>query len=102
MNFEISDFDFRYLVVRSAWVETAEDQLIEHFRPVWNMETKVCCGYGKHGDDLGTRANKRSPWDTLHPGREWATRAGNTPSFLEVEEIKTAILKQFQDYPPEQ
>ncbi|MEI7733339.1 MAG: Eco29kI family restriction endonuclease [Verrucomicrobiota bacterium] len=95
-NLEIKDFDCRYLVVRSAWVETAEDHLIEYFKPVWNKETKVCFGFGKHGDDPGTRANKRSPWDTLHPGRKWATRVGNTPGTLEADEIKKTILRHFQ------
>ena len=26
----------------------------------------------KHGDSAKTRANKRSPWDVVHPGRAWA------------------------------
>ena len=26
----------------------------------------------KHGDSAKTRANKRSPWDVVHPGRLWA------------------------------
>ncbi|MEI7728465.1 MAG: Eco29kI family restriction endonuclease [Verrucomicrobiota bacterium] len=99
-NLDITDFDCRYLVVRSAWVETAEDHLIEHFKPVWNKEIKVCQGFGKHGDDPNTRANKRSPWDTLHPGRKWATRTDNTPGSLGVDQVKTAILKHFSAYPP--
>jgi hypothetical protein len=95
-NLRVEDFDCRYLVVRSAWVETAEDHLIEHFKPVWNKEMKVCYGFGKHGDDPETRGNKRSPWDTIHPGREWATREGNAPSAKSIEEIKTAILTHFK------
>lgn len=43
-NLSISDFDCRYLVVRSAWVETAEDLLIDCFRPIWNSEVKVAMG----------------------------------------------------------
>jgi hypothetical protein len=27
----------------------------------------------KHGDAAKTRANKRSPWDVVHPGRAWAS-----------------------------
>jgi len=95
-NLKIEDFDCRFLVVKSAWVETAEDHLIEHFKPVWNKEMKVCYGFGKHGDDPGTRGNKRSPWDTLHPGRAWATREGNAPSAKGVEEIKANILNHFK------
>jgi len=100
VNLTIEEFDCRYLVVRSAWVETAEDHLIEHFKPVWNKEIKVCQGFGKHGDDPNTRANKRSPWDTLHPGRKWATREDNTPGSLSVNAIKAAILEHFKKYPP--
>ncbi len=96
INLKMEDFDCRYLVVRSAWVETAEDHLIEHFKPVWNKEMKVCFGFGKHGDAPETRGNKRSPWDTLHPGRNWATREGNAPSVNNVEQIKTHIQNHFK------
>ncbi len=65
-------FDCRYLVVQTGWQVAAEDYLIEIFRPVWNNETGICYGFGKHGDSPSTRSNKRSPWDTLHPGRDWA------------------------------
>ena len=67
---DINDFDCRYLVVQSGWEKPAESFLINFFTPVWNIETNICYGLGKHGDDALTRANKRSPWDTLHPGRE--------------------------------
>jgi hypothetical protein len=68
----ISDFEFRSLVVQSGWETAAEDYLIHLFKPIWNSETGILYGLGKHGDDAKTRANKRSPWDTIHPGREWA------------------------------
>lgn len=68
----IEDFECRFLVVQSGFQASAESQLIRLFRPVWNSETRVCQGLGKHGDSATTRQNKRSPWDTLHPGRTWA------------------------------
>ncbi|MBC3334688.1 Eco29kI family restriction endonuclease [Pseudomonas proteolytica] len=68
----ISDFECRFLIVQSGFQTSAENYLINFFRPIWNAETKVCFGLGKHGDSSDTRANKRSPWDTLHPGRTWA------------------------------
>jgi hypothetical protein len=58
--------------VQSGWETAAEDYLIRLFGPIWNSETNILYGLGKHGDDAKTRANKRSPWDTLHPGRAWA------------------------------
>jgi len=101
-NLNIADFDCRYLVVRSAWVETAEDLLIDWFKPVWNNELKVCYGFGKHGDSASTRANERSPWDTLHPGRPWAKSAQNTPNKKSVAVIRADIAEHFKKHPPKQ
>jgi hypothetical protein len=71
-NLNVSDFQCRFLVVASGWQKAAEDYLIQLFRPIWNSEVSLLFGIGKHGDAPATRANKRSPWDTLHPGRSWA------------------------------
>jgi len=94
----IDDFECRFLVVQSGWQRSAEDYLVNLFRPIWN--SKICYGFGKHGDDPKTRANTRSPWDTLHPGRPWATREGNVISPLTVSQIKAQIAEHFQKYPP--
>ena len=99
-NLKLTDFDCRYLVVRSAWVETAEDLLIDWFKPVWNNEVKVCYGFGKHGDSAATRANERSPWDTLHPGRSWAKSDKNTPNKRSISRIRADIAEHFKIYPP--
>lgn len=72
---ELDDFEFRSLVVQSGWESAAEDYMIHLFRPIWNSETGILYGLGKHGDDAKTRANKRSPWDTMHPGRKWAEKS---------------------------
>ena len=69
---KVEEFECRYLVVQSGWQTAAEDYLIDLFKPIWNSETKKVFGIGKHGDKAETRGNKRSPWDTLHPGRTWA------------------------------
>ena len=68
----LADFEQRSLVIQTGWQSAAEEYLIELFHPIWNKETKICYGFGKHGDSFKTRANQRSPWDTLHPGRLWA------------------------------
>lgn len=89
----VDDFDCRFLVVQSGYETAAEDYLIHLFRPIWNSETNLLYGLGKHGDDADTRANKRSPWDTLHPGREWATKSkedARTPA-----EINADVKKHF-------
>jgi hypothetical protein len=69
----IDDFEYRALVVQSGWETAAEDYLIHLFHPIWNSETQLVFGLGKHGDAAVTRSNKRSPWDTVHPGRVWAS-----------------------------
>jgi Eco29kI restriction endonuclease len=96
----LADFECRYLVVRSAWQRTAEDYLIGMFKPIWNDEVGICFGFGKHGDAPATRANTRSPWDTVHPGRSWATREGNLPNPLTAEQIIERILDHFRQNPP--
>jgi hypothetical protein len=101
----IDDFDYRALVVQSGWEGPAETHLIRMFRPIWNKEIKILQGFGKHGDSITTRANKRSPWDTLHEGRNWAGGEGQTdkktPAQIEqelgVHFEKTTVYKTFED-----
>jgi hypothetical protein len=88
---DINDFDCRFLVVKSAWQDTAETYLIDRFKPVWNNEVGICYGFGKHGDAATTRSNTRSPWDTLHPGRKWAGK-GNKPNPLSGARISEMII----------
>jgi hypothetical protein len=99
-NISLDDFDCRFVVVKSAWQETAEDYLIALFKPIWNNEMRICYGFGKHGDAAKTRANRRSPWDTLHPGRKWAATHDNVPNEKSVEKIIAEIAEHFVKYPP--
>jgi hypothetical protein len=68
----LRDFVCRRLVCATNAQLVAEKHLIRTFWPIWNSETKACWGMSKHGDSAATRANKRSPWDVIHPGRLWA------------------------------
>jgi len=68
----LEDFEYRCATVQSGLQATVEGFMIKVFRPLWNKEVKVAFGIGKHGDAAETRVNKRSPWDTIHPGRDWA------------------------------
>ncbi len=88
----IDDFDCRFLIVQTGFQKSAEDYLIKFFKPIWNSETKICFGLGKHGDSSTTRANKRSPWDTLHPGREWADASD------EDQKPYSVIVEQIADH----
>lgn len=96
----IEDFEYRALVVQTGIQNSAEKYLIELFKPIWNSEIKICYGFGKHGDDPGTRKNLRSPWDTLHPGREWAYRDQDMKNAKSKEEICKAIENHLNYYPP--
>lgn len=98
LNLSIDDFDYRFLVVKSGLQKAAEDYLLNYFRPIWNQ--RACSGFGKHGDDPRIRSNTRSEWDTLHPGREWASRAGNTPNPKTHEQIIADIAAHFAQTPP--
>jgi hypothetical protein len=62
-------------------------------------ETGICHGLGKHGDADETRGNKRSPWDTLHPGRTWAANARNGDRFPEAV-IRANLKAHFAAKPP--
>jgi hypothetical protein len=95
---DVGDFEFRSLVVQSGWETAAEDYLIHLFRAISNSETGILYGLGKHGDDAVTRANKRSPWDTLHPGRAWAadSRLADAKS---LGQIAVELTAHFVAYP---
>jgi hypothetical protein len=95
----LEDFDYRALVVQSGWQEAAERYLIDLFKPIWNKEVGILYGFGKHGDDPGTRANLRSPWDTLHPGRDWAHRDQTMKDAKPRKQILEQISGHLSEYP---
>ena len=70
-NLESSAFHCRYLVVDDIWIPLAESLLITMFRRslVWNT---VLDGFGIHDPGRGRRSQKKSAWDTVHPGRPFA------------------------------
>jgi hypothetical protein len=66
----VADFECRKLVCASGVQLMAESRLIDLFRPLWNSRFSVAYGVSKHGDRR--RKHPKSPWDVLHPGRDWA------------------------------
>jgi len=94
----IEDFECRFLIVQTGFQKSAEDYLINFFKPIWNSETKICFGFGKHGDSSETRGNKRSPWDTMHPGREWADASTENQKAPEL--ILQQIAAHLVAHPP--
>jgi hypothetical protein len=88
-NLQLADFRCRYLVVTQIWIGIVESLLIEKFNPVWNAAVD---GFGLHHPGTTRFTQKRSDWDTLHPGRSW------TPMMAEgkpVEQILAAIRRHF-------
>ena len=86
--------------MQSGWQTAAEDYLINLFKPIWNYQIGISYGIGKHGDAPETRANLRSPWDTLHPDREWAHRNPNIADARPKERILQEISAHYQLHPP--
>lgn len=93
----LADFSYRVATIQSGMQVAVEEFMIRLFRPIWNKSVGVCHGLGKHGDSAMTRANKRSPWDTMHPGRKWAldTKANQS----ERHDIVARIGTHFATHP---
>lgn len=70
-NLDLTDFRCKYLVVDDIWIPLGEQLLIKTFRPVWNT---LIGGFGNHDPGSGRYNQQRSPWDTVHPGRSWASK----------------------------
>ncbi len=99
-NINANEFEVRYLVIKTGMQTSAESCLINYFKPIWNKEIKVCFGIGSHGDDKeNTRTNKRSPWDTMHPGRQWAA-VPDLEDQKPYQQIVDEIVLHCENYPP--
>ncbi|MBV6410692.1 MAG: hypothetical protein GAKPKEKM_01514 [Rhodocyclaceae bacterium] len=94
------DFECRRLVCATNAQLVAERHLIAAFKPLWNNEVGICWGISKHGDAATTRANKRSPWDVLHPGRAWAM-AESLEDKMSPELILSRIADHLAANPPQ-
>ncbi|HRX54582.1 MAG TPA: Eco29kI family restriction endonuclease [Verrucomicrobiales bacterium] len=94
---DLEDFSYRSAAIQTGMQSSVEEFMIRLFRPIWNKEVKICFGIGKHGDSSKTRANKRSPWDTMHPGRHWA--ASSSKNQMERGEIEARIADHFKENP---
>lgn len=97
-NLPLADFFYRAAPIQSGMQAAVEDFMIRLFSPIWNKEMKICFGIGKHGDSASTRANKRSPWDTMHPGRRWA--AATAADQMTRRQIEDRIADHLTECPP--
>lgn len=90
----VGDFRCRYLIVDGIWIPLAESLLIQYYRPLWNV---VVEGFGNNDPGRGRRNQRRSPWDSLHPGRDYANRDADGMPEAEVLQTITAHLAK---HPP--
>lgn len=68
-NLDLLDFSCRWLVLDPVWIGLTEQVLISTYRPIWNVAVD---GFGNNDPGRGRHNQRRSQWDTLHPGRPWA------------------------------
>jgi hypothetical protein len=95
-NLDIRDFLCRFMILENAasnMIGTVEAALIRTYQPLWNS---VIDGFGNHDPGSGRYNQERSEWDTIHPGRIWATRCAE-PS-QSIEEIQSNIKQYFSDF----
>lgn len=77
---DISDFRVRYLRVKDIWIPLGEYGLINRYKPIWN---RVIDGFGNHAQGSGRDKQVRSPWDMIHPGRQFAAKLNPHPDGVE-------------------
>ena len=91
-NLNLHDFRCRWLVLDPVWIGLTEQVLISKYQPIWNV---VIDGFGNHDPGAGRRNQRRSRWDTLHPGREWALNLqGRGETAVEIIATIKAFLAQ--------
>ncbi len=86
-NLKLEDFHFRSLVVDDIWIPLGENMMIEQFKPIWNL---VIDGFGNKDPGKRRATQYRSPWDVLHPGRQFAEKlaVGDTTPAMLVTRLK--------------
>jgi hypothetical protein len=91
-SLRVEDFRCRFLVTAPVWIKLAENVVIREYRPVWNA---VVDGFGNHDPGIRRAPQHRSKWDTLHAGRSWAAKLGQSPlSATQVEHEVREFLTQ--------
>lgn len=75
-NLDLKDFFVRHLVVEDIWIPLGENMLIETFKPVWN---RAIDGFGNKDPGRRRATQHKSPWDVLHPGRDFAVKLADGP-----------------------
>jgi hypothetical protein len=88
-NLDIKDFKCRFAILRDNEIDLIvplESELIRRYAPLWNS---CVSGFGIHHPGSGRYKQKKSEWDTLHPGRYFADKL--TGKELNLDTIKNKI-----------
>jgi hypothetical protein len=93
-DLKLSDFMCRALVLVPEWIEFAEHQLIDYFRPLWN---KAIPGLGSNPTGGPRSAQQMSKWDVLHGGRAGA--GTGAPRWTKAE-LRKLIREYLAAFPP--
>ena len=73
-NLSIENFSCRFTILVdeiTSLIGVLESELIGKYTPIWNS---CIDGFGNHDPGAGRYEQARSEWDTLHPGRIWASK----------------------------
>jgi len=69
-NVTLDQMTCRFLVIEGSWfVRAAEDAIIHHYSPVWNLS-----GFGRHDPGKGRPGIRPCKWDLEFPYRKDYTR----------------------------
>jgi hypothetical protein len=74
-NLAPEEFRYRALVLDQVWIGLGEALLIHSYRPLWNQ---VISGFGIHVPGKGRKDQKKSEWDTIHPGRNLVSKPNSS------------------------
>ncbi len=88
-NLTLADFAVRHLILDDIWIPLGENMLIETFKPVWN---RALDGFGNKDPGNRRKMQFKSPWDVLHPSREFAEKLAEPPRTAEF------FARRVQDY----
>lgn len=77
-DLKIEDFQYRALVLNDTFIRLGEMSLLGIYAPVWN---KYLDGFGSNPAGKERETTKKSPWDSVHPGRSRASTFPNRKNF---------------------
>lgn len=93
-SLSLNDFVCRFSIFEGGAVDmiaAVEAAIISKYSPLWNS---VVDGFGNHNPGKKRLSGKKTQWDCLHPGREWAKNMnGDEYSQREIEKrVKDFLL----------